>query len=258
MKYTTATAALALLIFGASTAHADTSTASLTLNNIHISAFDLDLNDGQVGTYQFLSDGVVSRATINQSGRAGQTQTAPGFFPNLSLNSTVDPNITGSVAIDDDGLAIAVSATGDFKQITATGSSADWNLDDHTRPPALNVRLAPRTGLLASGDYQIDLSSSCSLGIACTASVMLDVSIEGGEFGQNTSFSRDFRTKSPESFTGTAGASYLNLSDAYQDVILVFKGSASILSVPEPGTVGLVMAGLLTAAAARRRSSRRA
>lgn len=86
---------------------------------------------------------------------------------------------------------------------------------------------------------------------------MLDVSIEGGE-GQNTSFSRDFRAKSPETFTGTAGACYLSPSDEYQDVILVIKGSASILSVPEPSTVGLVMAGLLTAAAARRRSSCRA
>ncbi|MGH6645346.1 PEP-CTERM sorting domain-containing protein [Aquabacterium sp.] len=257
------------LAMGASTAAHATGTAAITFSNLSIATIDLNPQDNVIAGYEVLSGG--SPTTVRAVTSESTEQSAPGIFTPLSATSSDTTN--GSTA------QASIGASGFLASASGPGASAlVASSDDPIGSYTPNIRLAPGTAILVTGDYQIELTTDCTeVSYLCRSSVELRADFPGsewnisfddvspyGEFGSSTSFNKYFanETTGTQTFTGSAGVTYWNFSNHTQDLTLRFIAEAgvrdnslatSITSVPEPMTTSLMVAGLLTAAALGRR-----
>lgn len=270
------TTCLALaLAMGASTAAHATSTASISFSNLSITTIDLNPQDNFAASYEVLSGG--SPTTVTAATDTSTEYSAPGLFTPLSATSSnTATGATALAAIGTSGFEASASGPG----ATARVASSDEPIGGYTP----NIRLAPGTAILVTGNYQIALTTDCvEVSYLCRSSVELRAEFPGsggnffsfdnaspyGEFGSSTLFDKYFSNEATgtQTFTGSAGVTYWNFSNHTQDLVLRFTAEASvrdnsfatsITPVPEPMTVSLTVAGLMTAAALGRRQRARA
>ncbi len=265
MKKTTCLA-LALAIGSSTAAHA-TGSASIQFTNLNIAIFDLNPNDNIVAGYEVLANAATTVVTGGSD--TGEVKNAPGLFTPLTSSATYANGTTALASVGPAGFEATVNGTGAW---------ANLSTNENYLP---NIRLAPGTGILISGNYQVDLATDCPApDFECGAQVELHAQFLGlsgwnnsfddvapnGEFGSGTALHKFFPVQAgAQTYTGSGGASYWNFSGYSRDLslritaeALVRSGSpisASIAAVPEPATVALLTAGLVTASLVRRKKA---
>jgi hypothetical protein len=236
------------------------SSASATAGAVSITLFDLNPSDGLAPSLTFIGE---SSASYAFAGGMSLSDVAGG------LDATTTVTLNAPLV----SVAGSTSPNGAFGQAAVAGGdgSGNWVGGDGQGVFSASIEVGAWTGVLIEMDYAGTATTTVGMtgsgeGEVAQSFISVLINIDGADGRESHSATRSLYASSvwdgsgytgqDLSFSGRLRLTYANLSDDLLTgnyVTSAYAYAASAVPVPEPGTYGLMLAGLAGVAAVARR-----